>query len=83
MLVAVNLTCVRPPGGRADAADAVDKEPAMSRRVVRRLIPEATIGRLDEAVAELAGEIASKGPAFVAAGKRLFYRQIEDGAQSY
>ncbi len=35
--------------------------------------------KLDDAVRELAEKVAGKGPAFIAAGKRLFYRQIEDG----
>ena len=35
--------------------------------------------KLDDAVRELAETVAHKGPAFVAAGKKLFYRQIEDG----
>ncbi len=36
-------------------------------------------GELDNAVREMAQTVVSKGPAFIAAGKRLFYRQIEDG----
>ena len=35
--------------------------------------------RLDDAVGELAETVVRQGPAFIAAGKRLFYRQIEDG----
>ncbi len=35
--------------------------------------------KLDDAVGELAATVVSQGPAFIAAGKRLFYRQIEDG----
>ena len=57
----------------------IDAETAQVYGLVNRVVP---IGRLDEAVSELAGEIASKGPAFVAAGKRLFYRQIEDGIEA-
>ncbi len=57
----------------------IDAETAQVYGLINRVVP---IGRLDEAVAELAGEIASKGPAFVAAGKRLFYRQIEDGIEA-
>ena len=34
---------------------------------------------LDEEVLKLAKKVAEQGPAFVAAGKKLFYRQIEDG----
>ncbi len=34
--------------------------------------------RLDDAVGKLTEAVVSKGPAFIAAGKRLFYRQIED-----
>ena len=59
--------------------ELIDAETAQVYGLVNRVVP---IGRLDEAVAELAGEIASKGPAFVAAGKRLFYRQIEDGIEA-
>ncbi len=35
--------------------------------------------KLDDAVRELAETVVRQGPAFIAAGKRLFYRQIEDG----
>jgi len=36
-------------------------------------------GELDKTVRDLAENVADKGPAFIAAGKKLFYRQIEDG----
>jgi enoyl-CoA hydratase/carnithine racemase len=35
--------------------------------------------KLDDAVNELTEAVVSKGPAFIAAGKRLFYSQIENG----
>jgi len=35
--------------------------------------------QLDQAVAEMAGKIASKSPEAVALGKDLFYRQLEEG----
>ncbi len=39
----------------------------------------APAGELDKTIRDLAENVAAKGPAFIAAGKTLFYRQIEDG----
>ena len=53
-------------------------DPATAERygLINRVVPA---DKLDGAVRELAEAVASQGPAFVAAGKRLFYRQIEEG----
>ena len=52
----------------------IDARTAREYGLVNRVVPA---DGLDGAVAELAGEIAGKGPRFIAVGKRLFYRQIE------
>jgi enoyl-CoA hydratase/carnithine racemase len=57
----------------------IDAQTAQAYGLVNRVAPP---DQLDKAVAELAGQLASKGPAFVAAGKKLFYRQIEDGLEA-
>ncbi len=57
----------------------IDADTAQAFGLVNRVVPADD---LDSAIAELAGEIASKGPAFVAAGKALFYSQIEGGIEN-
>lgn len=54
--------------------DFIDAETACRWGLVNRVVPA---GRLDGEVSDLAMKIASKLPAAVAAGKRLFYRQLE------
>lgn len=56
--------------------DFIDAATARERGLVNRVVaPEA----LDEEIARLAAAIAAKSPAAVAAGKRLFYEQLELG----
>ncbi len=54
----------------------IDPPTAEQYGLVNRVVPP---GELDGAIRELAEAVAAQGPAFVAAGKKLFYRQIEDG----
>ena len=54
----------------------IDAPTAKRYGLVNRVVPA---GELDAAVRALAAAVAAQGPAFVAAGKKLFYRQIEDG----
>jgi enoyl-CoA hydratase/carnithine racemase len=54
----------------------IDPPTAEHYGLVNRVVPA---DKLDGAVREMAEAVASQGPAFVAAGKRLFYRQIEEG----
>ena len=54
----------------------IDAPTAERYGLVNRVV---AAGELDAAVRELAAAVAAQGPAFVAAGKKLFYRQIEDG----
>ena len=54
----------------------IDPATAVQYGLVNRVVPA---DKLDGAVREMAEAVASQGPAFVAAGKRLFYRQIEEG----
>ena len=61
--------------------DLVGAEKALEWGLVNKVVPA---GELDAAVAELAGKIAAKPPATVAAGKRAFYQQMDLGvAQAY
>jgi len=56
--------------------DFIDAATARERGLVNRVVaPEA----LDEEIARLTTAIAAKSPAAVAAGKRLFYEQLELG----
>ncbi len=54
----------------------IDAKTALQYGLVNKVVPAA---RLDAAVAGMAKAIVKQGPAFIAAGKRLFYRQIENG----
>jgi len=56
--------------------DFIDAATAERYGLINKVVSAAD---LDQAVQELAGAVAKQGPAFIAAGKRLFYRQIEDG----
>ncbi|NQU62299.1 MAG: enoyl-CoA hydratase [Rhodospirillales bacterium] len=54
----------------------IDAETAKNYGLINRIAdPE----KLDDAVLELAKSVAAQGPAFIAAGKKLFYSQIENG----
>jgi enoyl-CoA hydratase/carnithine racemase len=54
----------------------IDAATAERYGLINRAVPA---GELDKTVQDLARSVADKGPAFIAAGKKLFYRQIEDG----
>jgi enoyl-CoA hydratase/carnithine racemase len=54
--------------------DVIDSETACQWGLVNRVVP---MKELDDAVLGMAQKIASKLPAAVAAGKQLFYRQLE------
>ncbi|MEE9317462.1 MAG: enoyl-CoA hydratase-related protein, partial [Rhodospirillales bacterium] len=54
----------------------IDPATAEQYGLVNRVVPA---DKLDGAVRKMAEAVASQGPAFVAAGTRLFYRQIEEG----
>lgn len=56
--------------------DFIDAATALDWGLVNRVVPA---GELDAAVAELAQKIKSKTPVAVAAGKRMFYRQLDLG----
>jgi enoyl-CoA hydratase/carnithine racemase len=56
--------------------DFIDAPTARERGLVNRVVPPA---ELDAEIERLAAAIAQKSPAAVAAGKRLFYAQLELG----
>ncbi len=56
--------------------DFIDARTALQYGLVNRVVPA---DQLNAAVAEFAGKIATKSPAAVALGKRLFYLQLEKG----
>lgn len=58
--------------------DFINAETARDFGLVNRVVPQEF---LDRAVADLAGAIAAKSPTAIAAGKALFYRQIEAGLE--
>lgn len=58
--------------------DIIDARRALEWGLVNRVVPAA---ELDSAVQELAGKIAEKPPATVAAGKRAFYQQMDLGLE--
>ncbi|KIG10665.1 enoyl-CoA hydratase [Caballeronia concitans] len=58
--------------------DFIDAHTARERGLVNRVAP---LAELDDAVSALAASIASKPREAVAAGKRLFYRQLETGIE--
>jgi enoyl-CoA hydratase/carnithine racemase len=57
----------------------IDAATARERGLVNRVVPPEA---LDEEVARLAAAIAAKSPAAIAAGKRLFYAQLELGIEA-
>lgn len=59
--------------------DFIDAATARERGLVNRVVAPET---LDAEIDALAGTIASKSPAAIAAGKRLFYRQRELGIEA-
>lgn len=59
--------------------DFIDAQTAQEWGLVNRVVAAS---ELDAAVAALASKIASKLPAAVAAGKRLFYRQMEAATEA-
>lgn len=59
--------------------DFIDAATACERGLVNRL---ASANELDDAVRSLAASIASKPRAAIAAGKGLFYRQLETGIEA-
>ncbi len=54
----------------------IDASTAAQYGLINRIVAP---DQLDADVQTLAEKIAAQGPAFIAAGKHLFYRQIEDG----
>jgi enoyl-CoA hydratase/carnithine racemase len=59
--------------------EMIDAATAAQRGLINRCVPE---GRLDHEISRIAAAIAAKPPSAVAAGKALFYRQLESGLQS-
>jgi enoyl-CoA hydratase/carnithine racemase len=59
--------------------EMIDAATAAQRGLINRCVPE---GRLDHEISRIAAAIAAKPPSAVAAGKALFYRQLELGLQS-
>jgi enoyl-CoA hydratase/carnithine racemase len=59
--------------------DMIDAATARERGLLNRVVPAAG---LDEAVAQLAASICAKPAVAVAAGKGLFYRQLEMGIEA-
>lgn len=54
--------------------EMIDAETAIQHGLINRAVPEA---ELDDAVAKMAGRIASKSPLVLKTGKKAFYRQLE------
>lgn len=59
--------------------DFVSAEEALRLGLINRCVPA---DRLDDEVGRLARQIGAKSPVAVAAGKRLFYRQLEMGVEA-
>jgi len=59
--------------------DFIDAPMALAQGLVNRIVPPT---ELDAAVEAMARSIASKSPAAIAGGKRLFYRQVEMGVEA-
>ncbi len=57
----------------------IDAAAAVQRGLINRCVPAS---RLDEEIGRLADAIAAKPPEVIAAGKKLFYQQIELGIES-
>ncbi len=58
--------------------DFIDARTALDWGLVNRVVPA---NQLDTTVLELASKIKAKTPVAVAAGKRVFYRQLEQGLE--
>ncbi len=58
--------------------DFIDARSALAKGLVNRVVP---LEQLDEAVRALCDSIIAKSPQAIAAGKALFYRQIECGIE--
>ncbi len=56
--------------------DFIDAEEARRRGLVNRVVP---LDQLDDEVARLAGAIVAKSSVAIAAGKQMFYKQLEMG----
>jgi enoyl-CoA hydratase/carnithine racemase len=56
--------------------ELIDAASAMQRGLINRCVPS---DRLDQEIERIAAAIAAKPSAAIAAGKRLFYRQLEAG----
>jgi enoyl-CoA hydratase/carnithine racemase len=56
--------------------EMIDAATAAQRGLINRCVP---VDRLDHEVSRIAAAIAAKPPSAVAAGKALFYRQLESG----
>ena len=59
--------------------DFIDAQTARDRGLVNRVVPPE---RLDEEIASLAASICAKPAAAIAAGKGLYYRQLEMGIEA-
>ena len=59
--------------------DFIDAETACQYGLINSAVPSE---ELDAAIEALAIKVASKGPAFIARGKELFYTQIEEGIEA-
>jgi enoyl-CoA hydratase/carnithine racemase len=58
--------------------DLIDSATALQRGLINRCVPAA---RLDEEIERLSAAIVAKPPGVIAAGKSLFYRQLELGIE--
>ncbi|HSO07953.1 MAG TPA: enoyl-CoA hydratase [Pelomicrobium sp.] len=58
--------------------DFIDAPTALARGLVNRVVP---VDQLDAEVGRLCASILAKSPVAVAAGKRMFYRQLELGME--
>lgn len=59
--------------------DFIDAEKALQQGLLNQV---CTPEELDDAINQMAKRIASKGPAFIAKGKQLFYTQLEQGIEA-
>jgi enoyl-CoA hydratase/carnithine racemase len=57
----------------------IDAAAAVQRGLINRCVPA---DRLDEEIGSLTAAIVAKPPSVIAAGKKLFYQQIESGIES-
>ncbi len=59
--------------------DFISAHEAVARGLINRAV---AVDALDDEISRLARQIAAKPPAAIAAGKRLFYRQLEMGVEA-